>query len=94
MSQDITSLQDIIKRFCQERDWDPFHNPIDLAIGLSTESNELLDIFCFKSIEQMEEIMKDEKSKERVAEELGDVFYFLIRFVQMNQFDLEKCLRE
>lgn len=28
-----------------ERDWNQFHNPIDLAIGISTEANELLDIF-------------------------------------------------
>ena len=94
MSQDITNFQDIIKEFCEERDWDQFHNPKDLAIGLSTESNELLDIFRFKSIEQMDELMRDERGKERVAEELADIFFFLLRFAQMNQFDLEKCLRE
>lgn len=94
MTQDLTNLQEIIKRFCQERDWDQFHNPKDLAIGLSTESNELLDIFRFKSIKQMEELMKDEQSKEHIAEELGDIFFFLLRFAQMNHFDLVNCLMD
>ena len=42
-----------VQKFCEDRDWDQFHGPKDLAIGLSTESNELLDLFRFKSEEQM-----------------------------------------
>ena len=34
-----------VQKFCEDRDWDQFHGPKDLAIGLSTESNELLDLF-------------------------------------------------
>ena len=46
-----------VQKFCEDRDWDQFHGPKDLAIGLSTESNELLDLFRFKSEEQMGEMM-------------------------------------
>lgn len=89
---DIENLQNIIKEFCMERDWDQFHNPKDLAIGLSTESNELLDIFRFKSIEQMREYMKNDTVREHIAEEVGDIFFFLLRFAQMYEFDLQECL--
>ena len=37
----ISDLKKIIQKFCEERDWDQFHNPKDLAIGISTEANEL-----------------------------------------------------
>ena len=47
----VKELSDMIKHFCEARDWDQFHNPKDLAIGISTEANELLDIFRFKSKE-------------------------------------------
>lgn len=92
--QDVTlgTLKDKVKAFCEERDWDQYHNPKDLAIGLSTESNELLDIFRFKSEEQMKEMLKDAKYREHISEELADVFFFALRFAQMNEIDLEKAL--
>lgn len=62
---DIETLTQLITTFCSERDWDQYHNPKDLAIGLSTEANELLDIFRFKSQEDMTEMMTDPE-KERL----------------------------
>lgn len=92
--QTIGILKEKVKVFCEARDWDLFHNPKDLAIGLSTESNELLDIFRFQTMEQMEAMMKDEKKREHISEELADIFFFLLRFAQKNGFDLEECLAD
>lgn len=88
MQQSIDQLIEIVKKFCEDRDWDQFHNPKDLAIGLSTESNELLDLFRFKSEEQMREMLNDPEKKERISEELSDIFFFLLRFSQMYDFDM------
>lgn len=84
----IEELTKLVQKFCEERDWDQFHNPKDLAIGISTEANELLDIFRFKSEEDMKDIMKDAGKKEHVTEELADVLFFVLRFAQMNGIDL------
>lgn len=46
MNQKELSKQ--IRTFCEERDWDQFHSLKDLSIGLSTEANELLQLFRFK----------------------------------------------
>lgn len=81
-----------VQKFCEDRDWDQFHGPKDLAIGLSTESNELLDLFRFKSEEQMGEMMDRDTARERISEELADVFFFLLRFSQMYEFDLKDSL--
>ena len=83
-----------VKDFCTERDWDQFHNPKDLAIGISTEANELLDLFRFKSEDEMRELMKDQTKRERVGEELADTFFFILRFAQMNHFDLAEILND
>ena len=90
----VQKMIDKVKEFCEERDWDQYHNPKDLAIGLSTESNELLDLFRFKTESQMIEIMKSEEKRVQVSEELSDVLFFLLRFAQMYNFDLEKGLDE
>lgn len=89
----IEELKSEIRKFCQERDWDQFHNPKDLAIGISTEANELLDIFRFQSKEQIEIIMKQPESREHIEDELADTLFFLLRFAQMNRIDLHGVLK-
>ncbi len=91
-SKTIKELKDKVQKFCEERDWDQFHNPKDLAIGVSTEASELLDIFRFKSDEDIKVIMSDPNKRQKVGEELADVLYFLLRFAQMNGFDLSEEL--
>ena len=88
----IKDLIKLVQDFCEARDWDQFHNPKELAIGMSTESNELLDIFRFKSIEQMQEQLNSAK-REDIEDELSDVFFFVLRFAQMYDIDLEKTLK-
>lgn len=90
----LQALQEEIKQFCVDRDWDQFHNPKDLAIGISTEANELLDIFRFKTPEQMAEMLADQATRERISDELADVLFFLLRFSQMNDFDLVEALEK
>lgn len=82
-----------VRDFCEAREWDKFHNPKELAIGMSTEANELLEIFRFKSETQMKEMFQYEKSKEHIEDELADVLFFVLRFAQMNHLDLETCLK-
>lgn len=87
-------LQNQVKQFCEERDWDQFHGIKDLAIGISTESNELLDLFRFKTDSQIKELLNQEKFKLRVEQELADVFFFVLRLAQMNNIDLGSALVE
>jgi len=88
----VSELKGKVQKFCEERDWDQFHNPKDLAIGIITEASELLELFRFKSLEEMDEMLKDEKKKALIGEEIADVFFFLLRFVQMNNMDLSDLL--
>lgn len=38
----IEEMKNMVKKFCEDRSWDMFHSPKELAIGMSTEANELL----------------------------------------------------
>ena len=90
----INDLIQKVQKFCEERDWDQFHNPKDLAIGISTEANELLDIFRFKSEEDMKQLFHDADKREHIEEEIADVLFFVLRFAQMNQIDLPVALEK
>lgn len=87
----IEELKNVVKQFCEDREWDQFHNPKELAIGIATEAGELLQRFRFKSKEDMMKMMQS-STKQAVEEELADVLYFVLRFAQMNDIDLSDAL--
>ena len=82
-----------IREFCEARDWDQYHGPKDLAIGLITESSELLELFRFQNEAQSQALLDDAKTREMVADELADCLFFLVRFAQRNNFDLGQALK-
>ena len=90
----IAEAKEIVRRFCEERDWDQYHNPKDLAVGMVTEGSELLEIFRFKTPEESRELLSDPKRLEEIRDELSDVFYFVLRFAQMNDIDLFSALED
>lgn len=89
----LYELKEKIKMFCEERDWDQYHNAKDLAIGVITESSELLEHFRFKSEKEIENIFNSEKKKE-VSEEMADVLFFLLRLAQKYDIDLSDELNK
>lgn len=88
----IESFKKIIQEFCEEREWDQFHGIKDLAIGAATESSELLEIFRFKSEEQIKVMLQDVNTREDISDELADVFFFVLRIAQKFDFDLTTAL--
>lgn len=89
----VNDLKEKVKSFCEDRDWDQFHNPKDLAIGIITEPSELLEHFRFKSEKEVAKILNSDKRKE-ITEELADIMFFVLRFAQRYDVDLSKEIEE
>ncbi len=90
----IESLKRRIQDFCEERDWDQFHTPKDLAIGLSVEAAELLEHFRFRSDEEMEDRLRDEDRRTDIGHELADVLYFVLLMSANLGYDVSTILRD
>jgi NTP pyrophosphatase (non-canonical NTP hydrolase) len=88
----IHELKEKIREFCEARDWDQFHNAKELAIALSIEASELLEIFRWKTPEEVQELFKNEKKKEDIKDEMADILYFLVRMAQRYNIDLSEAL--
>src|SRR4051812_34965173 len=65
---DIKEITDALLKFRNNRDWEQFHNPKDLALAISIESAELLELFLWKE--------PGEANKDRLKEELADIFAY------------------
>jgi NTP pyrophosphatase (non-canonical NTP hydrolase) len=73
-------------KFRNERDWEQFHNPKDLALAISIESAELLELFLWKQ--------PNEANTEKVKEELADIFSFSFLLAEKFGFDVKEIVLE
>ena len=73
---DIKDLQKKVIQFRDRRDWAKYHNPKDLAISLSLEAAELLEIFQWKNQDEVDALKANEISLQQVKEELGDILIY------------------
>ncbi len=86
MSMNFETIRQKLLEFRSQRDWEPFHDPKNLAEGLMIEAAELLENFLWKSVEQSR--MLSEIEQQRVEEEIGDIFAFLVYLCHELKIDL------
>jgi len=82
-------MEEIIEaliKFRNERDWEQFHNPKDLALAINVEAGELLELFLWKNA--------SEANPDKVKEELADVFAFAFLLADKYKFDVKEIVLE
>lgn len=89
---DIDALQERFREFADERDWDQFHTPKNLAMALSVEAAELLEHFQWLSEQESSEL--SEEKLNQVRREMADVFLYLIRLADKLDINLEDAVDE
>ena len=81
---DIGEIIEKLIKFRNDRDWDQFHNPKDLALAINVEAAELLELFLWKNA--------DEANIEKIKEELADVFAFAFLLADKYNFDVKEII--
>jgi len=83
---EIQEIIDELIKFRNERDWEQFHNPKDLALAINVEASELLELFLWKN--------SNEANTEKVKEELADIFAFTFLLAEKYKFDVKEIILE
>ncbi|CAN5876882.1 nucleotide pyrophosphohydrolase [soil metagenome] len=81
---DISELIEALQKFRDERDWEQFHNPKDLALAINVEAGELLEQFLWKEAA--------DATKEKVKEELADILSFCLLLANNYGFDVKQIV--
>lgn len=89
---DLTRLRDIVRTFVDERDWDQFHTPKNLASALSVEAAELLEHFQWLQHGRLDEL--GEAKLVDVRHEMADVLVYLVRLADKLDVDLFGAVQE
>jgi dCTP diphosphatase len=85
---DIDDIANRLKKFTQEREWDQYHSPKNLAISLAVEAGELLEIFQWLP----ENPPYDETVYKKASEEIADILIYAIMFSRKMDIDIEKAV--
>jgi NTP pyrophosphatase (non-canonical NTP hydrolase) len=88
MTQQEDKIQQLIEKinaFREERDWRQFHNPKNLAISLSLEASEVLELFQWLDLDQSANLSEEKKAE--LADELADVATYLLYLC--HEFDID-----
>ena len=72
-----------IRKFTEDRDWDKFHSPVNLAKSISIEANELLECFQWSD---------DEYDIQHVKEELADVLVYCRNMLDKLNLDEDEIV--
>lgn len=90
---DVAPLQQAVARFARERDWERFHSPKNLAMALSGEVGELLELFQWLTEEASHEVGRNPATARPVRDELADVLIYLVRLAAVLEVDLDEAVR-
>jgi NTP pyrophosphatase (non-canonical NTP hydrolase) len=88
----LTQLRDALRQFADERDWDQFHSPKNLAAALAVEAAELLERFQWLTEDQSRKLSPEDLA--RVREEMADVLNYLVRLADKLDVNLLEAARE
>ena len=78
-----------VLKFRDDRNWKQFHNPKDLAISISLEAAELLEVFQWSGTD-----VSNEGKQEKIKEELADVLNYCVLMADACGLDIDEIVRE
>jgi len=89
---ELNEITRILIDFRDRRDWKKYHTPKNLAISAAVEVGELLEIFQWKSDEEIARLLESEEYRERIGEEISDVMIYLLTLAHECGIDMEKAV--
>lgn len=89
---DLQHLQQRLREFAEERDWEQFHSPKNLATALAIEAAELLEPFQWMKEDDSRNLPAMAEEYRQVKEEIADVFIYLVRLADQLQVDLDEAV--
>lgn len=89
----LAELRQEMARFVTEREWDQFHSPKNLVMGLAVEVAELMEHFLWVDNEESREAAKEPETSQQVADELADVLSYLLALSNTLNLDMSETFR-
>lgn len=91
---DIEQLTAAIQEFAQQRDWERFHTPKNLAMALSVEVAELVELFQWLTPEESATLAETPEGRAAIEDEIADIAIYLLRLADVMDVDVAAAVRD
>jgi NTP pyrophosphatase (non-canonical NTP hydrolase) len=88
----LASLKEAVRRFAAEREWEPFHSPKNLVMGMAIETAELMEHFLWVDCEASREVGQNPARRGEIADEMADVACYLLNLSNVLGIDLSEAI--
>jgi NTP pyrophosphatase (non-canonical NTP hydrolase) len=88
----LGKLQNHLREFAKDREWDQFHTPKNLSMALAVEASELMELFQWLKPEESISIMNDNETAQKVRDEIADIVVYTSRIADILEIDLEEAV--
>ena len=88
----LATLKDAVRDFAAERDWQQFHSPKNLVMGLAVEAAELMEHFLWMDVDASRQVASDPAQLAEVADEIADVANYLLNLSIVLGIDLSEAI--
>ena len=92
-STTVQDLKALVKQFVRQRDWEQFHTPKNLSMGIAVEAAELMEVFQWHDASASAELMRDARARQAAQEELADVVIYCLAFANRAGIDVVGAIR-
>ena len=88
---ELKKLQARVVEFRERRDWAQLHHPKELASALSIEVAEIMELFRFKTAEEVQRLIQEPSLKNELGAELADTLFLLLLLAFESEIDLRSA---
>lgn len=89
----VQDLKALVKQFVRQRDWEQFHTPKNLSMGIAVEAAELMEVFQWHDAAASAALMGDARARRAAREELADVMIYCLAFANRSGIDVVRAVR-
>jgi NTP pyrophosphatase (non-canonical NTP hydrolase) len=89
----VGDLRKLVQEFVDERDWQKYHNPKNLALSIAIEAAEIMERFQWRSQEESLALINEPAECELVQDELADVMIYCLALANKAEMDISSAVK-
>jgi dCTP diphosphatase len=89
----LATLRDDVRRFIAARNWQRYHTPKNLAMGIAIEAAEIMEHFQWLTVEEASAYVQQPDQLAEVADELADVIIYCLSLANTAGIDVTTAVR-
>ena len=88
----VSQLRRLVAGFVAERQWQRYHDPKNLSMAIAIETAELMEHFQWVRNDELPTLLRDERHREKIGEEIADIFCFVLALANALELDLSAAV--